>query len=276
MRVGIAVLPTHRSIDPAVLAARAEELGFESLWTPEQPTVPVETDHDIPREWADIVDPFVMLARASAATSTLLLGTAVVVVPVHSPLLLAKRAATLDAHSGGRFLFGIGVGSVEEEAAIFGVDFPRRWTQAAEAAAVMKALWTQERAEHHGDYYDFPPVYCYPNPAREPHLPLLLGTRARASFRRIVEWGDGWIPIRVTPEHVRRGRATLDRLCEQTDRDPASIEITIADCAPDPDAVRAYREAGADRVIVSIPEEPEKPSLARLDKFARELLPAPR
>ena len=276
MRVGIAVLPTHRSIDPAALGARAEALGFESLWTPEQPTLPVETKHDVPREWAAIVDPFVMLARASAATSTLLLGTAVVVVPEHSPILLAKRAATLDALSGGRFLFGIGVGSMEEEAAIFGVDFPRRWTQAAEAAAAMKALWTRERAEHHGDYYDFPPVYCYPKPARKPHPPLLLGTRARASFRRIVEWGDGWIPIRVTPDDVRRGRSALDRLCEETGRAPASIEITIADCAPDPDAVRAYREAGADRVVVGIPEEPEKPSLARLEKFARELLPTAR
>ena len=275
MRIGIAVLPTHRSIDPAVLAGRAEELGFESLWTPEQPTLPVETTHDIPREWADIVDPFVMLARASAATSTLLLGTAVVVVPDHSPILLAKRAATLDALSGGRFLFGIGVGSMPEEAAIFGVDFPRRWTQASEAAAAMKALWTRERAEHHGDYYDFPPVYCYPKPARKPHPPLLLGTRMKASFRRIVEWGDGWIPIRVTPDDVRRGRASLDRLCEETGRDPASIEITIADCPSEPDAVRAYDEAGADRAIVSIPEEPEKPSLANLENFARELLPAP-
>jgi probable F420-dependent oxidoreductase len=276
LRVGIAVLPTHRSIDPAVLAARAEELGFESLWTPEQPTLPVETTHDIPREWGDIVDPFVMLARASATTSTLILGTAVVVVPEHSPILLAKRAATLDALSGGRFLFGIGVGSVEEEAAMFGVDFPRRWTQAAEAAAAMKALWTEEQAEHHGVYYDFPPVYCYPKPARKPHPPLLLGTRAKASFRRIVEWGDGWIPIRVTPDDVRRGRATLDRLCEETGRDPASIEITVADVPPDPDAVRAYEEAGVDRAIVGIPEEPERPSLAHLDKIARALLPTPR
>jgi probable F420-dependent oxidoreductase len=276
LRVGIAVLPTHRSIDPAVLAARAEELGFESLWTPEQPTLPVETTHDIPREWGDIVDPFVMLARASATTSTLILGTAVVVVPEHSPILLAKRAATLDALSGGRFLFGIGVGSVEEEAAMFGVDFPRRWTQAAEAAAAMKALWTEEQAEHHGVYYDFPPVYCYPKPARKPHPPLLLGTRAKASFRRIVEWGDGWIPIRVTPDDVRRGRATLDRLCEETGRDPASIEITVADVEPEPDAVRAYEKAGVDRAIVGIPEGAERPSLAHLDKIARALLPTPR
>ena len=275
MRVGIAVLPTHRSIDPAVLAAHAEGLGFESLWTPEQPTLPVETDHDIPREWADIVDPFVMLARASATTTTLLLGTAVVVLPDHSPLQMAKRGATLDALSGGRFLFGIGVGSMPEEAAIFGVDFPRRWTQAAEAVVAMKALWTREQAEHHGDYYDFPPVYCYPKPASKPHPPLLLGTRMKASFRRIVDWGDGWIPIRVTPDDVRRGRATLDRLCDETGRDHASIEITIADCAPDPDTVRAYREAGADRVVVSIPEEPEKPSLAHLESFARDLLPTP-
>ena len=273
MRVGIAVLPTHRSIDPAVLAARAEELGFDSLWAPEQPTLPVETVRDIPRAWGDIVDPFVMLARASATTSTLMLGTAVVVVPEHSPILLAKRAATLDALSGGRFLFGIGVGSVPEEAALFGTDFPRRWTQTREAAAAMKALWTREQSEHHGVYYDFPPVYCYPKPARKPHPPLLLGTRAAASFRRIVEWGDGWLPIGVTPEEVRQGRATLDRLCEAEGRDPASIEISVVDVAPEADVVRAYEEAGADRVIVGMPEEAEKPSLARLEKIASALLP---
>ena len=157
-----------------------------------------------------------------------------------------------------------------EEAALLGSDFPRRWTQTREAAAAMKALWTREQAEHHGAYYDFPPVYCYPKPARKPHPPLLLGTRAAASFRRIVEWGDGWLPIGVTPEEVRQGRETLDRLCEAEGRDPASIEISVVDVAPEADVVRAYEEAGADRVIVGMPEEA---SLARLEKIASALLP---
>ncbi len=268
MRIGIAVLPTHRSIDVAVLAARAEELGFESLWAPEQPTLPVETVQDIPRAWGDIVDPFVMLARASGVTTSLKLGTAVVVVPEHSPISLAKRAASLDAYSSGRFLFGIGVGSHPEEAALLGSDFPKRWTQAREAVAAMKELWTREQSEFHGRYYSFPPVYSYPKPAQRPHPPLLLGSKSQRSFRRIVEWGDGWLPIGVTPDQVSEGRVTLDRLCDAAGRDPSSIEISVVDVPADLDVVRTYAEAGASRVIVGMPEEPEGPSLNRLERIA--------
>ena len=100
-----------------------EELGFESIWTPEQPTLPVVTETPIPREWGDIPDPFVLLSRAAAVTTTLKLGTAVCVVTERHPITLAKEVATLDMYSDGRFLFGIGTGSHREQAEIYGVDF---------------------------------------------------------------------------------------------------------------------------------------------------------
>ena len=207
MHIGLGTILIGGSIDIADLAPRVEELGFESIWTPEQPTLPVITEAPIPREWGEIPDPFVLLSRAAAVTSTLKLGTAVCVVTQRHPITLAKEVATLDMYSGGRFLFGIGTGSHREEADIYGVDFDRRWTQAREAVAAMKVLWTQEESEFHGKYYDFPPVYCYPKPGQKPHPPILLGSHVPQVFRRIVEYADGWIPIHVSPESAVRGQA---------------------------------------------------------------------
>ena len=156
MHIGLSTILTEYSIDVAELAPRAEELGFESMWTPEQPTLPVVTEMEIPREWGDITDPFVLLSRAAAVTTTLKLGTAVCVVTERHPVSLAKTVATLDMYSSGRFLFGIGTGSIREQSNIFGSDFDHRWTQARESVLAMKELWTKEQSEYHGRYYDFP------------------------------------------------------------------------------------------------------------------------
>ena len=207
MHIGLGTILIEGSIDIADLAPRVEELGFESIWTPEQPTLPVVTETPIPREWGDIPDPFVLLSRAAAATTTLKLGTAVCVVTERHPITLAKEVATLDMYSGGRFLFGIGTGSHREQAEIYGVDFDRRWTQAREAVAAMKELWTRDESEFHGRYYDFPPVFCYPKPNQKPHPPILLGSHVPQVFRRIVEYADGWVPIDISPETRRRGQA---------------------------------------------------------------------
>ena len=132
MDIGISTFPTDYSADIALVAKRAEELGFESLWVPEHPVLPVRAetpwpgsaDGVIPRVYADIVDPFVALARASAVTSTLKLGTGICLVPERNPLLLAKEVATLDMYSGGRFLFGIGAGWLREETEMMGRQLP--------------------------------------------------------------------------------------------------------------------------------------------------------
>ena len=149
MYIGLSTIFTSYSIDVADLAPRAEEFGFESIWTGEQPILPVVTKEPIPREWGDIPDPFILLTRAAAVTTTIKLGTAVCVVTERHPITLAKEVATLDMYSGGRFLFGIGTGSHREEADIFGADFDHRWTQAREAVAAMKELWTRDKSEFH-------------------------------------------------------------------------------------------------------------------------------
>jgi len=269
--IGISTIPTQRSSDIAVFARRAEQLGFDSIWVPEQHTLPVTVEKPVPRLWGDIVDPLIALARASSATTTLKLGTAVVVVPARNPITLAKELATLDMYSAGRVLFGIGVGGLREEGEVLGVDFDHRWTQGQEAVEAMTALWTQNESEHHGKYYDFPLVYCFPKPSRRPHPPIILGSRAPKAFKRIAAWGDGWLPLNISAKEVAEGRAELTRLARRRGRDPASIEISVMGVPPSQKAIAQYGDAGADRIILSVDPEHDD-DLLELERIAERVM----
>jgi len=257
MSVGVSTpLPAY-TVDPAFMARRAEELGFESLWYAEHPAVPVHSESpfpatggEIPWTYSHFTDPYIALARASGATSTIKLGTGITLVPERNPLLLAKEIASLDRFSGGRFLFGIGTGWLREETEIFGGDFEHRWTQTREALEVMKELWTKDEAEYHGKYYNFPPVKSYPKPAQQPHPPIIIGGLARNVLRRIVSHADGWLPNRITPAEVEDSRKRLDAMAEEAGRDPKSITISVYGQPADHDLVQSYLGAGADRVVV--------------------------
>ena len=257
MSVGVSTpLPAY-TVDPAFMARKAEELGFESLWYAEHPAVPVQSDSpfpatggEIPWTYSHFTDPYIALARASGATSTIKLGTGITLVPERNPLMLAKEIASLDRFSGGRFLFGIGTGWLREETEIFGGDFEHRWTQTREALEVMKELWTKDEAEYHGKYYNFPPVKSYPKPAQQPHPPIIIGGLARNVLRRIVSHGDGWLPNRITPAEVEDSRKRLDAMAEEVGRDPKSITISVYGQPAENDLVQSYLNAGADRVVV--------------------------
>jgi probable F420-dependent oxidoreductase len=257
MSVGVSTpLPAY-TVDPAFMAQKAEELGFESLWYAEHPAVPVEsnspfpaTGGEIPWTYSHFTDPYIALARASGATTTIRLGTGITLVPERNPLLLAKEIASLDRFSGGRFLFGIGTGWLREETEMFGGDFEHRWTQTREALEVMKELWTKDEAEYHGKYYNFPPVKSYPKPAQQPHPPIIIGGHARNVLRRIMTHGDGWLPNRITPAEVEDSRKQLDAMAEEAGRDPKSITISVYGQPADRDLVQSYLNAGADRVVV--------------------------
>jgi probable F420-dependent oxidoreductase len=233
MKTGVFLLTSDPATDPAVIAKRAEELGFASFWVPEHPIIPKNfstgypgsRDGTIPDGAKRIADPFVALARASAVTTSIQLGTGICLVPERNPLLLAKEIASLDQYSGGRFLFGIGAGWLKEESEIMGGDFTHRWTQTREAILAMKQLWTTDESEYRGAYYNFPPVISFPKPAQKPHPPVLLGGSSKHVFKRIIEWGDGWVPTVASVEHLQRGRATLNELAEKAGRDPKTISI---------------------------------------------------
>ena len=259
MPVGIIVpLPAY-TIDPAFIAKKAEELGFESIWYHEHPILPVNsaspfpsTGGAIPETYRHFTDPYIALARASAVTSRIKLCTGITLIPERNPLILAKEIAALDQYSGGRFVFGIGAGWNREETTIMGGDFDHRWTQTREAVMALKELWTKDEAEFHGRYYDFPPVYCYPKPAQKPHPPILLGGNAPNVLRRVARWADGWLPNRATPGQIEESRLVLDTLAAERGRDPASLTISVFGQPTDTnrDQVQAFLDAGADRVAV--------------------------
>ena len=280
MHIGIAMFVTGTSIDSAVLAKRCEELGFESLWVPEHPVIPAggktpwpgSPDGVIPDEYYNIVDPFVALARASAVTTNLKLATGICLVPERNPIILAKEIASLDHLSGGRFLFGIGTGWLREETEVCGVQFKDRVRYTRESILAMKQLWTQGEAEYHGEFIDFPPVVCLPKPAQKPHPPVYLGGMAKNVFRRVVAWGDGWMPNRVSPEQVAQGRKELNRLANQAGRDPDSIKISVFGQPPDAELLKAFESAGADRVMVRLQTGPEAQALGELEDVANKVL----
>ena len=280
MNIGTSVpLPAY-TIDPAFMAKKSEDLGFESIWYAEHAAVPVHSDSpfpatggEIPWTYSHFTDPYIALARASGATSKIMLGTGITLVPERNPLLLAKEIASLDRFSGGRFLFGIGTGWLKEETELMGGDCEHRWTQTREAIEVMKELWTKEEAEYHGRYFDFPLVKSYPKPLQKPYPPIILGGMAKNVLRRVVAHADGWLPNRVTPADVEESRKKLDAMAAEAGRDPKSITISVYGQLPEHDVVHSLLNAGADRVVVR-PEhvETEKEMGEQLERMAEAVL----
>ncbi|MQF69186.1 LLM class F420-dependent oxidoreductase [SAR202 cluster bacterium AD-804-J14_MRT_500m] len=279
MKLGVVPVNFAGSLNVADLAKFVEDLGFESFWLPEHTVVPVNAktaypgsdQGGIPEFMAYMVEPFVGLSMAAAVTNRVLLGTCVSLVPEHNPLVLAKRIASLDLISKGRFIFGVGTGWLPEEGDLFKVDFPRRWTQTREALEIMKMLWTQNQTHFDGDYYRFSPIYSFVHPVQQPHPPIVLGGSARYVFKRIVALGDGWMPIRPTPEQIANGRGILNELAIANGRNPKEIVITAYDPPQCPEAIQELKDAGAERVILRLkpPSGPE--ILGELAKIADRL-----
>tara|TARA_A100001037_G_scaffold306693_1_gene354117 strand:+ start:14709 stop:15527 length:819 start_codon:yes stop_codon:yes gene_type:complete len=268
MHIGIGTILTSYSIDILDLAPKVEKFGFESIWTGDQPVLPVNTEKKIPKIWGDIPDPLIILSRASAVTKNLKLGTAIYIVNERNPLNIAKEVASLDMYSNGRFIFGVGTGSIKEEAILFNSDFDHRWTQAKENIEALKELWTKDKSEYHGQYYNFNPVYSYPKPISKPHPKVLLGSMVDKAFRRIVDYADGWIPIGLEPNLIKKGRDKLNKLAEKSNRNPSEIDITVLDVKPDKKVIDEFKKAGANRVIISLKTDNKQNSFKELEQIA--------
>jgi probable F420-dependent oxidoreductase len=283
MKVGIFLLPSEGSADPAVVAKRAEELGFASFWVPEHGILPVHysskypgtPDGRIPRAVGIIADPFVALARASVTTSKIQLGTGVCLVPERNPLVLAKEIATLDYFSGGRFLFGIGAGWLKEESEIMGADFQHRWTQTRDAIYAMKELWTKEESSYYGSYYNFPPVRCFPKPAQKPHPPVLLGGSSKYVYKRVAEWGDGWLPTGLSLDKIQQGWATITELSQKVGRDPKSLSLIVFG-APGQfrtrDNLQPLEKIGVTHATIWLTKTEKAEAIAEVEELAKAVL----
>lgn len=261
MHIGALIFPTDRTIRPDVLGAALEDRGYESMWVAEHTHIPVDRrtpypgGGDLPDMYWRTMDPFVALTAAALATETLKVGTGIALVNQRHPINSAKMAASLDLLSGGRFLYGVGVGWNEDEMAHHGTDPAKRRSTARERILATKALWTEEAASFDGDYVQFSASASYPKPVQTPHPPVIMGGGGGpVTFRHIVEYCDGWMPIHGRTDPLEK-LPLLRQMAEEAGRDPVSIEIGIYGCPMKADIVDRYREAGVDRVVFWLPAD---------------------
>ena len=257
MHAGVAIFPTDETPPPGELARMAEERGFESIWFPEHTHIPAsrETPYpaggDLPREYARTLDPFVGLAAAAAATTTIRLGFGICLVVQRDPIVTAKAVASLDLVSDGRVLFGVGAGWNREEMRDHGTDPSRRMHVLRERVEAMKALWTEDEASYHGEHVDFDRAWSWPKPVQRPHPPVLVGGNGPTVEDRVLAFGDAWMPNLVGGDDFMLGRIdALRRRAAEAGRD---VTITINAMSTKPDRVARYADAGVERLVFYLP-----------------------
>ncbi len=275
MHHGVMMFATEYAIPPDELARALEDRGFESLWLPEHTHIPASRQSpwpgggELPREYWSTYDPFVALTAAAAATRRLKLGTGICLVIERDPITTAKEVASLDRLSGGRFLFGIGGGWNAEEMANHGTAFKTRWRLLRERVLAMKEIWTKREAEFHGEFVSFDKIWADLKPLQKPHPPIIIGGDGATTFDRVVEFGDGWMPIlrpncRNPVERIPELRERLTR----AGRDPKSAPVSLFFAPPNRPALDALAAAGVERAIFGLPSEPRDAVLPRLDAYA--------
>jgi probable F420-dependent oxidoreductase len=264
MRFGIAFANIGHFGKPdgaVALATAAEAAGFESLWTVEHvvvphgyaSTYPYARDGRMPGgEEFPIPDPLVWLTWVAAHTTTLRLGTGILVLPQRNPVVLAKEVATLDVMSGGRMLLGVGVGWLEEEFAVIGASFPDRGPRTDEYIEAMRALWSQDMATFSGETVTFSEAILRPRPVYS-RVPVIVGGHTPAAARRAGRLGDGFFPAKGDlPALLTELRAAAER----AGRDPADVEITwtgasvLAGGEQAVDEVGRLAEMGVARLVI--------------------------
>ncbi|HTV90186.1 MAG TPA: LLM class F420-dependent oxidoreductase [Stellaceae bacterium] len=276
MEFGAQIFFTEYSIAPARLATALEERGFDSLWVAEHSHIPAARRFTLPgnlqltREYYDVMDPFVTLTAAAVATRRLKLATAICLVIQRDTIQTAKSVASLDRVSGGRFLFGVGVGWNAEEMEDHGTVYETRAQKMREQIAAMKLIWTRDVAEYHGAIVDFPPMIARPKPMQRPHPPIIVGGAFRHAARRAIRYGDG-----LLPQGPAQGSGSpaeympeLRRMAAAAGRDPASLPVTFGNAPEDADLLKRYRDLGIARVTVRLPAEPADRILPILDRYA--------
>jgi probable F420-dependent oxidoreductase len=278
MRIGVLFLFHEPTVRPGPMAKEMERLGFESLWVPEHPVLPVNPrtpfpqGGPIPEQYAHMSDQFVCLSMAAANTRFLKLGTGITLVPEHNPIVLAKQVATLDFFSGGRLIYGIGAGWLREESELLGGDFPRRWAQTGEYIAAMRELWSKPEASFDGRYVKFPLVRSYPKPIQQPGPPVLLGSKDKNALKRVAKWGDGWCPNRIDPAFMRQSLPKLRDECRAAGRDYNKLDITVMGTVKGQrgevqDELRRFEDCGVGRYVLTIGALTPEDYKERLERY---------
>ena len=269
------------------LGARAEELGFDSVWVSEHVfNVSYVYDRLGSKPY---YEPLAMLSYLAATTNRVGLGTSVLVLPYHNPIRLAKTAATLDVMSGGRLLLGVGVGVIEQELEAMGSSPTERGAITDEAIAVMKELWTQEDPSFQGRYHSFSGMKFSPKPLQKPHIPFLIGGVSRAAIRRAVRLGNGWHPTALPPEELSEGIRYLGERAQAAGRAASEVPISVSiplgeggtgryslgrDPAEMLQKAHTYESLGVERMVISPGTGDPQEMASAMEMLAREVLPA--
>jgi probable F420-dependent oxidoreductase len=276
MKFGLNTFSTDFGIHPAELGQILEALGFESLLFAEHSHIPANRQSqfpyggDIDQSYWHNFDPFIALTMVAAATKHLRIGTGICLVVERDPITLAKEVATLDYLSGGRFMFGVGGGWNLEEMKNHGTDPQLRWKVLNERIEAMKTIWAQDEPTYHGEFVSFDPLWQWPKPIQKPHPPILVGGDGPNTLKRVVRYGDGWMPVAVYEPHdltvFKQRVATLNQLAADAGRDP--IPVTIMGMLPELDVLKRYEDAGVERILFWLLSDVKEKILPILENYA--------
>ncbi len=241
----------------AGFARLVEQLGFESLWPVEHVVMPEEysskypyaADGRMPIPDSAIPDPIIWNTWAAASTTRLVVGTAMVILPQHNPVVYAKALASLDLLSGGRTILGAGLGWLREEAEAVGTDFSNRGKRMDEYIEAMRVLWRDRIASYSGEYVSFSEVKCNPRPARDGGIPIHIGGHSKAAARRAGRLGDGFLPLGGSVGRLGELFKIVEETAREAGRDPSAIELTYSG-APTHDAALEIEQSGAQRMLI--------------------------
>lgn len=236
MRFGFGLPNTMDSDEVCSFAQRAEALGFESIWTGDHIVLPTAGTDQYPYT-ADgsfsrpaevpFFEPMMLLSYVAACTSTIKIGSTVIILPYRHPVVQAKMFATLDVLSKGRAICGVGVGWLEKEFEVLDKPYAERGPMTNEYLEIFKCLWTESDPEFKGRFHQFDGIKFEPKPIQKPHLPIWVGGHTRRAIRRTVEYGDAWHPTRQTPDFVAGHLPYLREYAQSMGRDPAEITISL-------------------------------------------------
>ena len=275
MHIGLCIFHTDYAIRIDELAREAEQRGYESLWVPEHTHIPASRKtpfpggEPLPKEYSHTLDPFVSLTAAATATTRLKVGTGICLVIEHDPIALAKRVASLDHISNGRFLFGIGRGWNAEEMENHGTDFKTRSKLMRDRILAMKEIWTKDEASYHSEFVHFDRIWSWPKPIQKPHVPVLLGGEGPMTLQRVVDYCDGWFPRGRNPEVVLAGLKDLHERAAKAKRDPKSLTVSVFGAPSDAGVLEQFRQAGVTRAILRLPPEGRDKVLPLVDQWAK-------
>ncbi|MEV6930772.1 LLM class F420-dependent oxidoreductase [Dactylosporangium sp. NPDC051485] len=271
MKFGFIMFPTREAIPPGEFGALLEDRGFESLFMPDHTHIPAVTPErydvlNIAPEFKNGMDAFVALGAIAQATTTLTIGTAVLLVSERDPIITAKEVASVDVLSGGRMQFGVGPGWIYQEMRHHGTDPADRFRVMRERVEAMQHIWTHDVATYHGEFVNFDHITSWPKPVQRPHPPILVAGNGPRVAERVIAYGDEWIPM------LRPG--VLDHIThfKKTARKPGTDEpIPVTLFGGDLADVDAYAAAGVDRVLFWVRPTPSKAMIEIVDNIAIQL-----